>query len=221
MNIRTSSYCKNLSCMHWHLRVSICLPLRCFFFSSFDGLHVEWSRKIKLLDLLPSHGFTTDQFFTIVGNAAVQAISLLLQKGAQESNIIFLNLISVSLVISVFYSLINFICSMFHMSIEYFYPWFVLLICTIIPIDHRQWYIPNHTDTWYDRTYRQTRMYHPYRSPIGPILIVLIGQYVMIWRTLLLSMLRQIISPTNKRIFPLSDVCKNITTISACLTWFL
>ncbi|URE22260.1 uridine kinase [Musa troglodytarum] len=56
------------------------------------------------------------------GNTAVQAISLLLQKGAQESNIIFLNLISVSLVISVFYSLINFICSMCHMSTECFYP---------------------------------------------------------------------------------------------------
>ncbi|KAG6488248.1 hypothetical protein ZIOFF_057007 [Zingiber officinale] len=33
-------------------------------------------------------------FFTITGNSAVQAISLLLQKGVQESNIIFLNLIS-------------------------------------------------------------------------------------------------------------------------------
>lgn len=32
----------------------------------------------------------------MVGNSAVQAISLLLQKGVQEGNIIFLNLISVS-----------------------------------------------------------------------------------------------------------------------------
>lgn len=33
---------------------------------------------------------------SIIGNSAVQAISLLLQKGVQEANIIFLNLISVS-----------------------------------------------------------------------------------------------------------------------------
>jgi hypothetical protein len=36
-------------------------------------------------------------FFIIPGNSAVQAISLLLKKGVQETNIIFLNLISVSL----------------------------------------------------------------------------------------------------------------------------
>lgn len=41
-------------------------------------------------------GVAFNSFTLCSGNSAVQAISLLLRKGVPESNIIFLNLISVS-----------------------------------------------------------------------------------------------------------------------------
>lgn len=40
-------------------------------------------------------------------------------------------------------------------------------------------------DIWYGGEYWQTVIYHPYRSPIGPVRIAHIRQYIVVWRTLL------------------------------------